>query len=138
MPLDDLRDANGLWRLQSLPAGQVLRIPLAWEGRHAEHQVQAGDNLQQIAEQLDSTPWRIIRANGLWDQQLTPGMTLRVRPEAPRPTFVTHRVASGENLGRIAARYGASVSAIQSANGMGRSTLIRVGQSLRIPAAANR
>ena len=138
VPLDDLRDANGLWRLQSLPAGQVLRIPLAWEGRHAEHQVQAGDDLQQIAEQLDSTPWRIIRANGLWDQQLTPGMTLRVRPEAPRPTFVTHRVASGENLGRIAARYGTSVSAIQSANGMGRSTLIRVGQSLRIPATANR
>ena len=138
VPLDDLRDANGLWRLQSLPAGQVLRIPLAWEGRPAEYQVQTGDDLKQIAEQLDSTPWRIIRANGLWDQQLTPGMTLRVRPEAPRPTFVTHRVASGENLGRIAARYGASVSAIQSANGMGRSTLIRVGQSLRIPAAANR
>ena len=137
VPLDDLRDANSLWRLQSLPAGQVLSIPMAWEGKHAEHQVQAGDNLKEIAERLESTPWRIIRDNGLWAQQLTPGTTLRVRPEAPRPTFVTYRVASGDNLGRIAERYGTSVRAIQAANGMGRNTLIRIGQSLRVPSAAN-
>ena len=135
--LDTLRDANGLWRLQSLPAGQLLRIPLEWTGKYNEHQVQAGEDLKQIAEELESNPWRIIRDNGLWDERLTAGTTLKVRPEAPRPTFLTYRVSSGDTLGRIAGRYGTSVRAIQSANGMGSNTVIRIGQSLRVPAQAN-
>ena len=102
--LETLREANSLWRLQTLPAGQVLRIPLEWTGKFNEHQVQAGEDLQQIAEKMKSTPWRIIRDNGLWDEQLTAGTTLKVRPEAPKPTFLTYRVSSGDTLGRIAAR----------------------------------
>ena len=135
--LETLREANSLWRLQSLPAGQILRIPLEWTGKFNEHQIQAGEDLKQIADELKSTPWRIIRDNGLWDEQLAAGMTLKVRPEAPTPTFLTYRVSSGDTLGRIAARHGTSVRAIQSANGMGNNTVIRIGQSLQVPSAAN-
>ena len=135
--LETLREANNLWRLQSLPAGQTLRIPLEWTGKFNEHQVRANEDLKQIADTLESNPWRIIRDNGVWDEQLTAGMTLKVRPEAPKPTYLTYRVSSGDTLGRIAARHGTSVRAIQSANGMGNNTLIRMGQSLRVPAAAN-
>jgi LysM repeat protein len=46
-------------------------------------------------------------------------------------------VTRGENLGAIARRYGTSVSAIQSANSLGRRTLIRIGQQLRIPTIAS-
>jgi len=46
-------------------------------------------------------------------------------------------VSSGDTLGRIAANHGTSVRAIQSANGLGRNTVIRIGQALRVPAAAN-
>ena len=133
--LETLREANSLWRLQSLPAGQVLRIPLEWTGKYDEHLVQAGEDLKQIAEKLKSTPWRIIRDNRLWDERLTPGITLKVRPEAARPTLLTYQVASGDTLGRIAARHRTSVRAIQSANGMGSNTMIRVGQRLRVPTA---
>jgi LysM repeat protein len=136
VPLETLREANNLWRLQTLPASQLLRIPLEWTGKFNEHQVQAGEDLKQVAEQLASTPWRIIRDNGLWDGQLTAGMTLKVRPEAPRPTFLTYRVSSGDTLGRIAARHGTSIRAIQSANGMGNNTVIRIGQRLRVPGAS--
>ena len=135
--LETLREANSLWRLQTLPAGQVLRIPLEWTGKFNEHQVQAGEDLQQIAKKMKSTPWRIIRDNGLWDEQLTAGTTLKVRPEAPKPTFLTYRVSSGDTLGRIAERHGTSVRAIQSANGMGNNTMIRIGQRLQVPSAAN-
>ena len=135
--LETLREANSLWRLQSLPNGQVLRIPLEWTGKFNEHQVQPGDNLQQISETLKSTPWRIIRDNGLWDQQLATGLVLRVRPETPKPTFLTYRVTSGDTLGRIAARHGTSIRAIQSANGMGNNTVIRIGQRLRVPGTTN-
>ena len=64
--LDALRDANGLWRLQTLPAGQVLTIPLARTGKYNEHRVELGDTLKTIADARKSQPWRIIRDNTLW------------------------------------------------------------------------
>jgi len=131
---DAMRDANNLWRLQTLPAGQVLRIPLEWEGKHEVHQVQPGEDLKTVADKLKSNPWRIVRDNTLfWDEALRPGMTLKVRPVPPRPSYMTHSVRSGETLGALARRYVTSVQAIQAANNLGRSTLIRIGQRLRIP-----
>ena len=132
--IDALRDTNNLWRLQTLPADQVLRIPLAWNAKYNEHRVQPGDTLQTVAEKYKSDPWRIVRDNNLfWDDQLTPGMMLRVRPVPTPPAYITHRVSSGDTLGALATQYRTSVLAIQGANNMGRSTLIRIGQRLRIP-----
>ena len=54
--LETLREANGLWRLQTLPAGQLLRIPLEWTGKFNEHQVQAGEDLKQIADEAEVDP----------------------------------------------------------------------------------
>ncbi|MCY4121136.1 MAG: LysM domain-containing protein, partial [Acidobacteria bacterium] len=80
------------------------------------------------------TPWRIIRDNRLfWDERLTPGTVLRVRPEQPRATTVTHQVVRGDTLNSLARRYGTTVRAIQDANAMGRRTVIRIGQRLQIP-----
>jgi len=137
--LDDLRNENSLWHLQTLPAGMLLRIPLTWdyEDDHKLHQVRAGDTVGEIAEELDSTPWRILRDNGLlWDDSLAEGVMLRVREVPAPPQYVTHRVRRGENLSSIARRYGTTISTIQNVNGMGRRTLIRIGEQLRIPAAA--
>mgnify|MGYP005943042525 CR=1 FL=1 len=55
-------------------------------------------------------------------------------PKTAAPKTTTHKVKSGENLGAIAAKYGTTVSAIQAANGMGKKTNIRAGQTLKIPA----
>ena len=132
---DEMRELNDLWHLQTLPAGQMLRLPLAWEGDHDEYTVQAGDDLQAVADRLESTPWRIIRDNGLfWDQSLRPGTVLRVRSAQPRATTATHTVARGDTLNGLARRYGTTVRAIQEANSMGRRTVIRIGQRLQIPA----
>ena len=131
---DVLRAENDLWHLQTLPAGQQLKLPLAWTGKYDDYTVRAGDTLGSIAEAMDSTPWRIIRDNSLfWNDPLTPGTVLRIRPEEPKPTFVTYRVASGDTLGAISTRYGTSVRAIQNANNMGQRTVIQIGQRLRIP-----
>lgn len=131
---DGMRDLNDLWHLQTLPPGQVLRLPIAWEGDHEEYAVQPGDDLKSVADRLESTPWRIVRDNSLfWDERLTPGTVLRVRPAQPRATTTTHRVVNGDTLNGLARRYGTTVRAIQEANSMGRRTVIRVGQRLQIP-----
>ena len=134
---DVMRETNGLWRLQTLPAGQTLRIPIEWKGKHTEHRVRAGEDLKTIAETLKSSPWRIIRDNNLFlDEQVSEGMVLRVRRAPPRPTYLGHRVQNGDTLGAIARRYGTTVRAIQAANNLGRRTLLRIGQQLRIPTRA--
>lgn len=45
----------------------------------------------------------------------------------------THVVKNGETLGGIAARYGVKVSALASANGLGKRGSIKAGQRLKIP-----
>ena len=134
--LNTMRDQNDLWRLQTLPDGLRLTLPTDWTAKHQVHTVQTGETIQTIAENLKSDPWRIIRDNGIWDQEIRAGMTLRVREAPPKPTYLVHRVTRGENLGVIARRYRTTVRAIQSANSLGRRTLIRIGQQLRIPTVA--
>ncbi|MFM7182374.1 MAG: LysM peptidoglycan-binding domain-containing protein [Verrucomicrobiales bacterium] len=46
---------------------------------------------------------------------------------------VAYTVVKGDTLSGIASRYGTSVSAIRSANGLSSSNLIRVGQKLKVP-----
>lgn len=134
--LDELRAENSLWHLQTLPTGMHLRLPLAWEGEYVVHRVQEGDSVDAIAEQHDSEPWRILRDNTLLlDEELTPGMLLRVREVPRQPRYIVHQVRRGENLTSIASRYGTSIAVIQAANGLGNGTLIRIGDRLRVPSA---
>lgn len=46
----------------------------------------------------------------------------------------TYTVRKGDTLGKIAAQYGTTVAALQSANGMGKSTNLQIGKTLKIPA----
>ena len=65
----------------------------------------------------------------------TPALTSPVpTPTSPPLTGrVTHTVQRGENLFRIALRYGTTVQAVASANGIANPALIYVGQVLTIP-----
>jgi membrane-bound lytic murein transglycosylase D len=53
-------------------------------------------------------------------------------PKYIPPEYATHLVRRGETLGSIARKYGTSVQTLIRINNL-RSTLIRVGQTLRIP-----
>ncbi len=52
-----------------------------------------------------------------------------------KKTTATHKVQSGENLWRIANKYGVTVDEIKAANGM-KNDKIGIGQELKIPAKA--
>ena len=146
--LDEFRAVNELWRLQTLPAGQLLRVPLGWQGRHDEHRVEPGEDLAAVAATYRSTPWRTSATTAVRGRAAGARKVLKVRrsgpaggggaaaPSAPAAAAdVTHRVRRGDTLGRLARRYGTTIRAIQAANDMGRRTVIRVGQRLRIPAS---
>jgi LysM repeat protein len=107
--VDELRQANELWRLQPLPRGMLLSIPSAATMALAASDVSSDDD--------------VVRASA-------PPV---VQARSSRPTYTTHRVKRGENLTTIARRYGTTIAAIQRANALGRRTVIHSGARLRIP-----
>ena len=125
-----LRQANRLEPLQPLSPGTMLEIPLA--AKFTTYRVTDGDDLSAIARRLRVDPWSLVRDNLLWNHTVEPGMTLRIRENPPPPAHAVHRVRQGETLSSIAERYGTTIRAIQRINSMGRSTLIRIGQRLRV------
>jgi LysM repeat protein len=56
--------------------------------------------------------------------------------DTPASTQVVYIVKAGDQLARIAARYGVTVAAIQAANNIKDPNLIKVGQKLKIPLPA--
>jgi len=69
--------------------------------------------------------------------QPLPGVNQPIEPSAPDATASTagstaHTVVSGDSLWGIARKYGTTIEAIQSANGL-TTTSIRTGQELTIP-----
>jgi LysM repeat protein len=99
------------------------------------HIVQPGENLFRIALHYGMTYTALAAANGIINPDLIyAGQRLIIPGEAPaKPTERIHVVQPGENLFRIALKYGTTVEAIALANNIRNVHLIYVGQRLRIP-----
>jgi LysM repeat protein len=100
------------------------------------HIVQPGENLFRIALHYGMTYHALAAANGIVNPDLVyVGQSLTIPAEGPsEPTGERiHVVQPGENLFRIALKYGTTVEAIAVANGISNVHLIYSGQSLRIP-----
>jgi LysM repeat protein len=91
---------------------------------------------------------RLARANGLSQKAMVRvGQQLIVpepevapseeKPAAPPatapPSRVTHKVRSGETLSSIARKYGTTVAALTSENGLDKKTTLQPGRTLVIP-----
>ncbi|MCZ7545867.1 MAG: LysM peptidoglycan-binding domain-containing protein [Anaerolineae bacterium] len=117
------------------------------------HTVARGETLFSIARQYGLTINAILEANGIDNaNRIYAGQTLTIpatNTAAPLPSAgdaqepavaavdtsvsVQHTVGRGETLGRIAQRYGVTVSAVMSANGIADPNRIYAGQTLTIP-----
>ncbi|MCB1046379.1 MAG: LysM peptidoglycan-binding domain-containing protein [Calditrichaeota bacterium] len=102
----------------------------------------------RLAEMLElpEAELRELNLHVLGNNTAPRGCDLRVPPdkadgfrlalaELPKDAFVTiqhHTVKRGETLGRIAARYGISLSTLRAANNLGSRSLIHPGQKLVI------
>ena len=105
--------------------------------------VRWGDTLFSIAQRFGVTVDAIKSANGLTSDFITVGQELKIPGAAGVSTGTTapsvsggpviHTVQAGENLFRIALRYGTTVDAIAQLNHIVNPWCIYVGQKLTIP-----
>jgi LysM repeat protein len=116
----------------------VTAVPATPVPGEFEYTVQWGDTLYSLALRFNTTVDAIVALNGLQNASyIRVGQVLRISGTAsPAPVPGTggeYTVQAGDTLYSIALRYGTTVEAIQSANGIVNPTYIRVGQMLIIP-----
>ena len=106
------------------------------------HVVQPGETLFRISQQYGVSVDAIAAANGITNvNQLNVGQQLTIPSGdtagsgAPPPATgeQTHVVQPGENLFRIALRYGLTTAELAQYNGIANPNQIEVGQVIRIP-----
>ncbi|MDH4130752.1 MAG: LysM peptidoglycan-binding domain-containing protein [Gemmatimonadota bacterium] len=108
------------------------------------YRVRTGESLWTISQDYHTTVARLRSLNGIGaSESLRAGQVILVPApavhEASPPAGTTvaggklYTVRSGDTLSGIADRHRVSVSALRAANGLGRSSLIKPGQKLRIP-----
>jgi len=140
--VEALMRANGLTDPTRIYAGQRLVVPAPGTAQPAApsgnvHIVQRGENLFRIALRYGTTAQAIARANNLRSTSLVyAGQRLIIPTGAAQPAAPSgnvHIVQRGENLFRIALRYGTTAQAIARANNLPSTSLVYVGQRLIIP-----
>jgi membrane-bound lytic murein transglycosylase D len=151
--LDDLLEANGVRDARRIQVGRTLVIPgstatvaaapaaakAAAPPRANSHKVSSGETLATIAARYGVSTQQLLQANGIRDaRRLQVGQTLTIPSKTSggqvvRTSNATHTVRNGDTLYSIARRYGVSLDALLSANGIKNARSIRPGQTLRIP-----
>lgn len=104
------------------------------------HKIRNGESLSTIARKYHTTVSKLKELNGMKNSNIRAGRTIKVPGSGmsysdAKSSGITksHKVKSGETLGSIAMRYGTTTNALKRANNL-NSSLIRVGQVLKIPA----
>ncbi len=118
--------------------------------------VRSGDTVSGIAERFGLSTASVLALNGLgWKSFIFPGQVLRLSSATATPAMTTtvskaplaapaapapaangsYVIRSGDTVTAIAKRFGVTVAAILSANGLATSSIIYTGRTLVIPAA---
>lgn len=149
-----LKSLNNL-TTETIYIGQVLKIPAAVPTTPtvptSNYTVVSGDSLWIISRKFSTTVDELRRLNALTSDNLTIGQILRVPASAaptpaptpaltpttstaaPTITYITHKVASGENAWNISIRYGIPMAELLSVNGFTQSTMLSIGQEIKVP-----
>ena len=109
--------------------------------RNGSYEVREGDTVADIAASFGISSVELLAANGLsWRTLIFAGQRLDIprttsgTAEHDRiDTLVRYRVATGDTLEAIARAHGVQPRALMSANGLGASSRLIVGQRLVVP-----
>jgi len=123
----------------------ALVFPSAAQAQGQVHVVQRGENLSRIALRYGTSVQAIMNANGLSNPNfIWVGQRLVIPGKGGGSSGggggssgggggSVYVVRRGDNLASIARRYGTTVAALVSANGLRNANVIYVGQRLRVP-----
>lgn len=112
----------------------VALLLLAAAASAGTYVVRRGDTLGGIAAKVGVPVPALVGANDLANPNLIrEGQVLTV-PGASAPPIGLHRVAAGETLGVIAARYGTTAGVLAQLNGIRDVNVVREGTVLRVGA----
>ena len=136
--VDAIKNLNGLTS-NLLNIGQVLKIPSTTEGPlpYIEYTVRLGDTLWLISQRYNTTVDAIKNLNGLTSDIIHVGQVLKIPAStASLPSYFEYTVRSGDTLWQLSRRFGTTVDAIKSLNGL-TSDMLSIGQVLRIPGSSS-
>jgi membrane-bound lytic murein transglycosylase D len=136
------------------PAAQRLQTALRQRGAHhplvryTDYQVRPGDTLGQIARHHGVSVAELRSQNQLADDLIRVGQTLRVPSSgwtggltaaATPATSLSreYRVQAGDSLWSIGRRHSINVASLRAQNGLAADTVLRPGQVLLLPGAAD-
>ena len=151
-----LASANDLSDPNLIVVGDALAVPASGGGSSTtasssattdgkqligqRHTVRSGETISGIASHYGLSQSDLVRWNGLVDGKLYATVSLVLYDPGTLPgggaassSSQTHIVARGETLSAIAAKFGASASAIAKASGVSDVNTISIGQTLTIP-----
>ena len=133
-----MRTSVSLILLSILLAGMLLTATPVHAQSSVIHVVGWGDTLFSIARRYGTSVDAICAANGIGDPtRIYVGQRLTIptsnAPTAPAAAGATHVVQPGENLFRIALRYGTTVAALAELNRIYNPGHVAAGQTLVIP-----
>ena len=120
----------------AVPTAAPTAVPTTAPSGERTHVVQPGENLFRIALHYGMSYEAVAAANGIINPDLISiGQRLIIPAEGTTPTTPTRNyvVQPGENLFRIALKYGVAVEALAVANDISNINLIHPGQRLVIP-----
>jgi LysM repeat protein/uncharacterized protein YvpB len=112
----------------------------------ANHQVQPGETLGEIAASYNTTVAALTQANDLSNPNLIVAGTTLIVPDNTTPPPVPasggtevriYVVQAGDTLYEIAQDYSVTVEALAQANGLADPNVIEVGTQLKIPAVSS-
>jgi membrane-bound lytic murein transglycosylase D len=153
-----LKDANNL-KTSRIIAGRTILVPVPDEGTYGssrsgrtysangnKYKVRRGDNLTDIAKGFATSVSTLCSLNGLSVRsKIYPGQVLTIRSgggsSSSGKTFAstkTYRVKKGDTVGKIAKRFGTTVSALKRHNDLRNASRIRVGQLLEVPGSGSK
>jgi LysM repeat protein len=136
---------NKLRSRNQIRIGQRLKIPqrggaagattVAAKGtqpKSLRYTVVRGDSLWKLASRFGTTVDRIKVDNGLRNNQLAIGQTLKIETGSPARSG-RYTVRSGDTIGRIAQTQHVSINSILQSNGLTRLSTVYPGQVLTVP-----
>ena len=134
LSLTELRRFNEMRPRESIiHVGQTLRLTPPEPTRI--HRVRSGDSLSTIAQRYGVSLTALRQSNEISPRssRIKVGQVLRLPSGAGETPAREHVVRSGDNLSRIAGRYGVALGELMAANSLSSKAVLQPGQILRIP-----